>query len=186
MASSESGAFSHEENGRSSLVMLWTAIIVGTAASQFCEWPLHLSDFQTTTRLSILLVGCASCRCAQHGLALLAINVSILLSQHERVAVVTTDLQHCFEWQTCFMFPGVANQLKSRPAARAWARAKLGGRTPCIRAQAIRSVSVWQQHDCQHCSAVRQPHCDVAHGKFSPLFCGSVPDGSGTPAAVTR
>jgi hypothetical protein len=68
-------------------------------------------------------------------------------------------------------------------AARLEASANCGGSTPRARAQAIRSAGVWQQHERQHCSAVRQPHVRFMQGKGceGSLTVGT---GSGTPAAV--
>ena len=63
----------------------------------------------------------------------------------------------------------IPNQARSSRATFAAAIAYTGGRTLCLRAQANRSASVWQQHDRQHCSADAQPHAQFEHGYNSSL-----------------
>jgi len=106
-------------------------------------------------------------------------------SQQERAAGAWSSSQQLSEWQANFTSPLVVSQLVSKPAARAWAIANSGGRTPRFRAQASRSANVWQQQDSQHCSTDWHPQLDVAQGNCSFVFCIRLPAGNGIPAAVT-
>jgi len=157
---------------------------VGTAASQFSDWPPHWSARRPTTWLATLRLATLSWRDAQHARSLVAGTPAVHLTQHDRVADFTMQQDLFFVFTATFLELS-ASQFKSAPARFAPAIANSGGRTPCLRAHARRSASVWQQHDLQHCSAELHPQPLVMQGKGSPFFGSRFADGSGMPAAVT-
>jgi hypothetical protein len=61
-----------------------------------------------------------------------------------------------------------------------------GGEMPCWRAHASRSAGVWQQQSCQHCSALRQPHGLLMHGKIADVSFKTIGTGSAIPSATKR
>jgi hypothetical protein len=158
---------SHKISGIRSARSSRTAISDGTAASQFIDCPPQAIARQTTMLPAVLskpVAGWSSWWQQQHGL-----------------------LHPAFAKQQVFVAresAGSSSQHKSIPCCRASSIAYSGGRTPCSCAQSIRSASVWQQHDRQHCSAELQPQGQSMQGNISPLLA-LVPAGSGTPAAVT-
>lgn len=144
---------------------------VGTAASQFIEWPLHLSACQPMTRVSFLF----------------SVGESGSRAQQVRITLGGVAARRESQQDGFFDF-AAAQQLTFMPAALACARTKSGGRIPCWWAQAIRSSSEWQQQELQHWLGVRQPQLDLAHGNNSVLVfvpSGWFPAGSGMPVAVT-
>jgi hypothetical protein len=112
-------------------------------------------------------------------------EASARFPQQEREAGARSPSQQLPESQANFITAFVASQLVSKPAARAWAIAKSGGRTPFLRAQVSRSAKEWQQQDRQHWSADWQPQRDMAQGNSSCDSCSRGPSGKGTPVAVT-
>jgi hypothetical protein len=157
-----------------------TWMSVGTAASQFMEWPLHFRACQAMTVRS----GCVFFTGEQQEWTTFEVAESDCWSQQERAADARSLSQQLPEWQASFTLLRDSSQLKSMPAARAWAIAKSGGCTPCLRAQASRSANVLQQQDRQHCSADWQPQLDDAQGNCSFDFCGRLVIVNGTPVAV--
>ena len=78
--------------------------------------------------------------------------------QQDRVGALATTTFTCG-------FASVTRHLAiAMPARSAASRAYSGGRIPSRRAQAIRSLIVWQQQFRQQCSAVRQPQGQFSQG----------------------
>lgn len=147
-------------------------------------WPWHFIARQPTMLLFALSVASSPLDC------------SLCFRQQDRSldATVSDFLQQLGESCSCFLVQQIlgASSSTSNPMLRASASsaelasasANAGGFTPCLRAQASRSASVWQQHDFQHCSAEVQPHLHVEQGNNSPRFARLFPVGSGTPDTV--
>jgi hypothetical protein len=61
---------------------------IGTAASQFCDWPLHFSDCQATTRVAVDVEGCELCWWEQQERAGLVELAASRFSQHECAGLI--------------------------------------------------------------------------------------------------
>ena len=146
-------------------------ISVGTAANQFVDCPRHFMARQATMASSDCGADCSPSAISQY---------------EEDMPVETADDSSSWQQSTFTMRVGAsqhapccwlvaevsAGHVTMNPAARALASANSGGRTPCRRAHATRSASVWQQHDRQQRSAESHPHFDAAQRNNSPLVTG--------------